>query len=100
MVTFTGKIHCNFPSLVSGYILVSTQKKVPFFLHFSRDPLTPLWKLSSSKIKYLGDERVLLDLEEVRYILALARKIYAIGPTKNIHLQDPLTNSQSVILST
>ena len=49
-------------------------KESPFFLHFCRDPLTPLWKLLSPKIRYWGDKRCLLDLEVVRYALALARK--------------------------
>ena len=46
----------------------------PFFPLFGRDPLTPFKKLLSPKIRYLGDERGLLDLEAVRYALALARK--------------------------
>ena len=43
-------------------------------LLFSRHPLTPLWKLLSPEIRYLGDERGLLDLEAVRYALVCARK--------------------------
>ena len=54
--------------------MVSTLKESPFFFLFGRDPLTPLWKFLSPKFRYLGDERGLLDLETVRYALALARK--------------------------
>ena len=73
-VNLTGKIQCDFPSLVSGYIWLSTLKKVLFIFPFGRDPLTPLQKLLSPKIRHPGDERGLLDLEEVRYALTIARK--------------------------
>ena len=73
MVKLTGKIQCNFPSLVSGYFQVLTLKK-PLLPSFGKDPLTPLRKLLSLKIRYLGDKGGCLDLEAVRYALALARK--------------------------
>ena len=68
-INLTGKIHCNCPSFVLGYFQVSTLKKAlsSFFLP---DILWPL----SGKIRYLGDERSLLDLNTVRYFLALTRK--------------------------
>ena len=49
-------------------------KESPIFLHFVRDPLTPLRKLLTPYIRYLGDERGLSDLEAVRYAPAPARK--------------------------
>ena len=36
---------------------------------FDRDPLTPLRKLPLTKIRYLGNERDLFDLETVRQTL-------------------------------
>ena len=80
-------------------------KESLFFLLFGRDPQTPLRKLLIPKIRYLGDERGLLDLEAVRYALAPPRKISTStsidkGLTKIIHLQDALTSSRLVILST
>ena len=44
--------NCNFYS-----------KESPFFLLFGRDPLTPLRKLLSPKMRYQGYQRVLFDLE-------------------------------------
>ena len=46
----------------------------PFFLLFGRDPLTPLRKLLSPKIRYQGDERGLLDLETIRYAFTSKEK--------------------------
>ena len=73
-----------------------------------RDPiLPPFWQRSSdstqkttfAKIRYRGDKRSLLDLETIRYALALARKKICLSRWRSVsttQLQDPQTNSRYV----
>ena len=46
-------------------------KESPFFLMFGRDPRTPLQKMLTPKIRYLGDDENILSLEALKKIYYL-----------------------------
>ena len=68
---------------------------------FSRNPLTALRKILLPTARYQGDEKVLHDLESMRYALRLVRENISIDRQKSDtekRLEDFLTDSKSVTL--
>jgi hypothetical protein len=72
-----------------------------FFLMFGRDPITPLNKILGAKLRYLGDNMALLELDELRKCHALAAfniklardkdpNILKTPPTRPLKIGDPV----------
>ena len=74
MKSLIAKTPYNFSSFSFRILSDIHSKESLFFLLFGRDPLTPLRKLLSSKIRSDVGEKGLLDHEGIWYVLELARK--------------------------